>query len=138
LPVQQNGHSAYRRVQTETSSPAQLIVLLYDGLLANLQRAVEGLATGHQQSAHDALIRAQEIILELMTSLDPEAGEMAEQLGAIYEYSHHQLVRANLEKDEAFAVEVRELLHPIRDSFALISETDVAAARSRAAGADGR
>ncbi len=136
--MQQGGYGTYLRVQTETSSPAQLIVLLYDALLANLQRAVESLAAEANEEAHGALMRSQEIILELMTSLDLSAGEMAEQLGAIYEYAHYQLVRANLEKDGAFAAEVRELIRPIRDSFALIGESDVAAARSRAVGAGGK
>ncbi len=135
--MQQSGYGTYLRVQTETSSPAQLIVLLYDALLANLQRAEASLAAGSNEDAHGTLVRSQEIILELMTSLDPSAGEMAEQLAAIYEYAHHQLVRANLEKDGAFAAEVRELMWPIRDSFALIGESDMAAARNRGAAVRG-
>lgn len=135
--MQQSGYGTYLRVQTETSSPAQLIVLLYDALLANLQRAEASLAAESNEDAHGTLVRSQEIILELMASLDPSVGEMAERLGAIYDYAYHQLVRANLEKDGAYAVEVRELIRPIRDSFVLIGESDMAAARSRAAGAKG-
>ncbi len=133
--MQQSGYGTYLRVQTETSSPAQLIVLLYDALLANLQRAEASLAAEANEDANGTLVRAQEIVLELISSLDPSVGEMAERLAAIYNYAYHQLVRANLEKDAAFATEVRELIRPIRDSFALIGESDMAAARSRAVGA---
>ena len=135
--MQQSGYGTYLRVQTETSSPAQLIVLLYDALLANLQRAETSLAEESNEGAHGALVRSQEIVLELITSLDPSAGEMAERLGAIYDYAYHQLVRANLEKDGGFAAEVRDLIRPIRDSFAMIGESDAAAVRSRAVGAQG-
>ena len=100
------GYSAYRRVQAETSSSAELIALLYDALAADLQRAELGLGDGSHERAHEALLRAQEIVLELLMSVNPEAGDLSTQLAALYQYMYERLGEANLKKGVAGVREV--------------------------------
>ncbi len=112
------GYHAYRRVQTETSSPGELVVMLYDALTTDLQRAEAGLQTPERhEEAHVALVRAQEIVLELIASLNAEAGELAHQLDDVYQYVYGRLVDANVQKDADAVREAARLVAPIREAF---------------------
>lgn len=112
------GYRAYRRVQTETSSPGELVVMLYDALAADLQRPEAGLQKRERhEEAHVALVRAQEIVLELIASLNAEAGELAQQLDDVYQYVYGRLVDANVKKDADAVREAARLVAPIRQAF---------------------
>ena len=112
------GYGAYRRVQTETSSPGELVVMLYDALATDLQRAEAGLQTRERhEEAHVALVRAQEIVLELIASLNAEAGELAHQLDDVYQYVYGRLVDANVKKEADAVREAARLVAPIREAF---------------------
>ncbi|MFA7249295.1 MAG: flagellar export chaperone FliS [Dehalococcoidia bacterium] len=116
------GYEAYLRVQTETSSPGQLIALLYDAMIRSLDRAREGLAQRDVEKAHEPLLRAQDIALELIVSLNMddtgEAGAMARQLAPLYEYMYRRLLDASVHKDVEAVDEVRRLLVPVREAWA--------------------
>lgn len=121
IMMRANGYDAYQRVQTETSTPGQLIALLYDAMVRSLDRAKEGLQTRDLESAHAPLLRAQDIVLELISSLnmddEGEAGAMARQLAALYEYMYRRLLDANLRKDVEAVDEVRRLIAPVREAW---------------------
>lgn len=110
------GHGTYRRLQAETSSPGEVIVLLYDALLKNFRRGVAAIEAGDSELVNQALTRAQDITLELRASLDPEA-ELAEQLAPLYTYTFGRLVTANVTKDAAVLLELETLITPMRDAW---------------------
>lgn len=113
-----NGYGTYRRIGTETSSPSQLVLRLYEALLVDLHRAEQALAdSGDHEHAHASLVHAQEILIELVASLDMNAGEIAEQLGGLYQYMYRRLVQANVRKDTAAVTEVTALLRPIHAAW---------------------
>ena len=114
----QSGYGAYRRVQAETASPAQLILLLYDGLLHRLQLALHDLEGRDYEAANGSLQHAQDILLELAASLDMEAGEIADRLAQLYEYQHHLLLQANVNKDPQPVREVTRLAGQLRNAWA--------------------
>ena len=68
---------SYLRVATQTVSPGQLVLMLYDGALRFLERARLGFASDDplefNQTIHNNLVRAQEIISELNMALNIEA-----------------------------------------------------------------
>jgi flagellar protein FliS len=113
----QEAFGAYRRVQTETAPPAQLILMLYDGLLTRLNSALNGLETNDYEEVNGSLQRAQEIVLELAASLDMERGEIADNLMALYEYQHHLLVEANVAKDPAPVRQVATMAGQLREAW---------------------
>lgn len=115
--MQSAAHGAYKRVQTETSSSEDLITLLYDALLKNLQRAETGFHEEDVERVNTALVRSQEIVLELMSSVNPEAGELSDLFTGLYGYMYQRLVDANVDKEIAPAQEVRHLVEPIRDAW---------------------
>ena len=114
----QEAYGAYRRVQTETAAPAQLILLLYDGLLRRLQRALQGLEVRDYEEANGSLQRAQEILLELAASLDMDGGEIADGLMALYQYQHSLLLQANVAKDPEPVRQVAALSGQLRGAWA--------------------
>lgn len=117
----QTAQQTYLRMQTATASPGELIGMLYDALVRNLTRAESGLQAGDIEQAHPALLRAQDIVLELVASLDLEgeggAGAIARQLAPLYEYLYHRLLDASLHKDAEPVAEVRRLVMPVREAW---------------------
>ena len=111
------GYGAYRKIQTQTSSPGELVVLLYDALLNDLARVDMAMDQRDLPRVHDRLVHAQEIVLELSASLDPAQGEIAEQLAALYDYCYRRLLEANMRKDATPVREVSGLLQPVRDAW---------------------
>lgn len=116
--------AAYRRNSIDTASPGGLVVMLYDRLLTALDRAEAalGLPRPDIESAHREFTRSQDIVLELLSSLDRSAGPIVGSLARLYEYCHHQLVEANLLKDIGPALPVRSIFSDLRGAWASIVE----------------
>jgi flagellar secretion chaperone FliS len=100
-----------------TASPARLLVMLYDRLVLDLQRAEQSLLAHDRAAASEHLQHAQEIILELWTSLDLEAWDGAPGLANIYSFLVTELVRANVAGDAAGVAACQGLVGPLRDAW---------------------
>lgn len=124
--MQAVGYGAYQRVQVETSSPGEVLILLYDALLKNLRRSIVALEGGDSALANEALTRAQDITLELRTSLDPRT-ELAEQLSPLYSYVFRTLILANVNKDPELVRELEQMITPMRDAWMFAVRGDVPA-----------
>ncbi|WP_164860621.1 flagellar export chaperone FliS [Rhodococcus sp. X156] len=77
-----------------TATPARRIVLLYDRLWLDVQRGVEGLASADPAAAGDHVQHAQQIVAELLGSLDTTAWEGAGELASLYTYLLRELMNA--------------------------------------------
>lgn len=118
-----NPWQSYRQVATQTASPAQLVLMLYDGAIRFLERARQGFQYDDplefNQTINNNLIRAQAIINELNLALDLEqGGELAHTLRALYVYMDRRLQEANQHKQEQGVVEVLRRLTVLRDAWA--------------------
>jgi flagellar protein FliS len=109
-------YSSYRKAAVETISPGKLLLMLYDGAVKNLDTAQKAIADQDMNTAHQQLVKAQDIILELMATLNMDY-EISKSLYSLYEYLHHQLVQANLKKDQQLIEEVRSFLVELRDAW---------------------
>jgi flagellar secretion chaperone FliS len=95
-----NVQSEYQKTMVATAGRARLVVLLYQGLLRFTHLAIEALERGDHAEAHTSLLRAQDIVVELASSLDLTAGgQIAQNLLQLYDYGYRQLVQANCQKD---------------------------------------
>jgi flagellar protein FliS len=115
-----SGATAYRQNSIDTATPGQLVVMLYDGVVTALGKAETALEAKRLDGAHEEFTRAQAIIMELLSTLDMSAGDVAHSLASLYEYSHHQLVKANVEKRFAPAEPVRVIFADLRQAWASI------------------
>lgn len=121
-----NGYASATRAYTEssvlTAPPERLVVMLYDGAGRFLARAAALIRAGQPGPAGEPLGRAQAIVHELLATLDPEAGEIAERLQSIYLFCERTLVEAQLERDAGKVDSVARLLAELRDAWAEIAE----------------
>ncbi len=116
----------YRRAQVDTATPAQLLVMLYDGAIRFLSIAREKMADGEIEARHSNLLKAQGIIAELLSSLDmAKGGEVATNLQRVYAYMLQQLVDANLYDKPAPIEEVLAMLRDLRESWATIAQQNL-------------
>ncbi|HTE44459.1 MAG TPA: flagellar export chaperone FliS [Gemmatimonadaceae bacterium] len=85
--------SAYREREVMTASPARLVVLVFDHVLANLHRARTAAEAHNLEVRLDALTRSRAGLMELLTSLDvAKGGELGENLRAIYGFVYGVLM----------------------------------------------
>ncbi len=131
----ENGYQTYQRVGMETASPSQLLLALYDGAIRFLGLARTGLERRDLEAANRNLGRVQDIIMELLVTLDMEQGEIPERLRDLYIYLYRVLLEANLEKNDAKMVEVDGHLRRLRASWRGAAEQ---VARQAAGDAPGR
>jgi flagellar secretion chaperone FliS len=118
-----NSWKSYRQIATQTAPPGQLILMLFDGALHSLERALTGFdyrdPREKNQTIHNNLQRAADIIRELNNSLNLDAGgKLAETLCNLYYYFDQRIVESNLQKHRAGVDEVIVLLKELRDAWA--------------------
>jgi flagellar protein FliS len=112
-----DAREAYLGGSVATASPARILVMLVERLELDVRRGAEALHAGGTERAHHALVHAQEIVLELMSSLRPELFSGGADLLALYDYLHRRLMAANLDKDAAIAEECVALTADLADTW---------------------
>jgi flagellar protein FliS len=122
-----NPWKSYRQVATQTASPGQLILMLFDGALSSMERALAGFeqpdSGRRNQTIHNNLRRAVDIIRQLNYSLNLEVGgELATTLRRLYQYFDSRLMESNLKKRREGIDEVIGHLSGIRDAWAAMLE----------------
>ena len=134
------GAAAYADVAVETgvasADPHQLIVLLYDGALSAIARAIQAIGAGQIALKGESISKAIQIVEEgLKASLDESVGgELALQLGSLYEYMARQLLFASVRNDVAALKEVARLLEDLKGAWESIgTQTRPAAVTGRIA-----
>jgi flagellar secretion chaperone FliS len=100
-----------------TASPQQLLVMLYDRLALDLQRAEEALVAGNRDVSHAQLLHAQEIVLELRASLQVDVWEGGPRLAALYTWVLSELMKANVKGDVRRVRDCRKVVEPLRDAW---------------------
>jgi len=98
-------YSSYAQAQVTTSSPTELIVLLYRGAVRFAAKARLHIQNHDVEAAHNELLRAQSIVIELMGGLKPSTNPLDVELYALHNYIYEVLYRANREKDVAMVDE---------------------------------
>jgi flagellar protein FliS len=107
----------YKSNNVLTASPAQLLTMLYDRLVLDLTRAEAACIAADHRMCTEQVSHAQEIILELQTSLDPTKWSGGPGLASLYTFVTRELIEANITKDGARINGCRELIEPIRQAW---------------------
>ncbi len=111
------GLNEYKQVQIGTAEQGKLILMLYDGAISSLSRAVEALRQGDHLMKGQLILKAQDILLELLAGLDLGAGELAVNLQSLYLFMYRHLNEANLKKSEKHVQEVLNILTSLREAW---------------------
>jgi flagellar protein FliS len=124
---------AYANVGLETgvvaASPHQLIIMLYEGAELAVRMAIKHMNEGDLAKKSAAITKASTIILDgLRAALDPhQGGDIAPQLGALYDYMSQRLTQAHVNNQIAPLEEVLGLLRELHGAWQQIGAADRAA-----------
>jgi flagellar protein FliS len=110
---------AYRRVESESRSPLELVVMLYDGALRFIAEAREAHLRGDLRARGHAVSRALAIVAQLQSTLNLEqGGTIASDLDNLYDYVNARLVDVTLRHDVTACDELQSLLGTLREGWA--------------------
>lgn len=118
-----DGYQKYKQVEINTASQNRLVVMLYDGAIKFLEEACNSMDKKHgTEKAHNNIVKAQEIIYELLASLNYEAGEIANRLASIYTYMNQKLTEGNISKTKPPVLEVIKYLKELKEAWVVVEE----------------
>lgn len=113
----QNPYQNYKKQEVEGATKGKIVVLLFEGTIKFLRIAMKAIDENNIQDAHNNIIKAENILYELMSTLNMDAGEIASNLMKLYDFMIWQLVEANKDKDKAKIQSVIDLLIPLCDAW---------------------
>ena len=137
-----NVSSTYKETTIRTAGQGQLIVMLYDEAVKQLTKAVELLELnktdkrepGRIEVINKAIMKTEEILTELMVSLDFEqGGEISKNLFSLYTWFNRELVEANISQDTKRMIAVKNMLSELRNSWSAVASQSPAEAPNREA-----
>ena len=120
MPYNAHSVNAYKETRVKTAGRGRIIVMLYDEAIKQLDTALELLdeKSKHLDKVNNAITKAQDIVAELMVSLDFEqGGEIARNLFRLYLYFNDELMEGNIKKDPEPVRRVRKLLAELRSAW---------------------
>ena len=109
--------SRYLGDSVATASPQRILVMLYDRLVLDLERAEIALDTGDRTEATAQIQHAQDIVFELRESLRVDAWEGGPRLAALYSWMITELVQAGVKRDRNRVTACRQIAEPLRDAW---------------------
>ncbi|KAA5804426.1 flagellar export chaperone FliS [Thermoanaerobacterium thermosaccharolyticum] len=111
-----NPYLEYKRNSIMTASPEELVMMLYNGIIRFVNEAKQAIDDRNIEGAHNSITRAQDIVLELMSTLDMQY-DISKNLYSIYDYISRRLIEANLKKDKVALDEVESLVSDLKDTW---------------------
>ena len=126
--MNKGAYKQYNQVQIKTANRGKLIVMLYQGAIRFMKKAILHLHQKDMEGKGNALIRAQDIILELTYALDQESldrgDELASNLQRLYLYSYRRLVHANVRMEVEPIQEVIGLMENLLEAWEQVLQSE--------------
>ncbi|MBN2354224.1 MAG: flagellar export chaperone FliS [Spirochaetales bacterium] len=116
---------SYKETQIKTATPGKLVIMLYEGAVKFINLALERMNDKHTgyEKVSNYIIKAQDIVTELMVSLDfDKGGQIAKNLFGLYLYMNRRLIEANIQKDTGILAEIKKLLTELRTAWIQASQ----------------
>ena len=107
----------YLETRVLSATPAELTLMLYDGAIRFMSQYIVFVGAKDIQAAHNAIVRSQDIVSELLVTLDMKH-EIADGMASIYVYCIERLTAANVKKEVEPVQEVIELIRELRNTWA--------------------
>jgi flagellar protein FliS len=121
-----NLRDRYLQDSINTASPQRLLTMLYDRMILDLTQAEEALRAGEHDTAYQRIMHAQDIVLELRTTLHVDAWDGAPGLASLYGFILTELIGANIARSPERVAGCRTLLEPLRDAWREAASTPAA------------
>ena len=118
------GAEAYRRIEAESRSPMELVVMLYDGAIRFVGQARAAMARQDIAARGEAISRVLTIVAELQNTLNvDEGGPIAQELDRLYTHINLRLLDVTAKQDATALDDVEKVLVTLRDGWAQIAAT---------------
>lgn len=116
-----NPYQQYVKQSVSTMSPAQLLVALYDKAETELKKAVYYIGDNNPEAAHNSIVRAQDIVAALDSSLKMKY-EVSENLAALYKFLNDKLIEADIKKDVDVINSIIPFFTELKETFTEVSK----------------
>ncbi len=124
--MQLNVARGYQKTNVTTADRVRIVVMCYEGCIANASRAQEEMRKGNFAEKGIYLSKATAIVTELLDSLDTErGGEIAERLEILYRYVIHTFTQANLRRDPDMMDGALRVLRELKEGWDSLVENGV-------------
>ena len=118
----------YQAANVGTADRLRLVILCYEGCIANASRALDELRKGNVAEKGVYLNKATAIVSELMSCLDKEQrGEITERLEGLYLYVLNSFSQANLKNDPALIEASVNVLKELKEGWVALSKKGITA-----------
>lgn len=108
----------YRQTAIKTANRGQVLIMLYEGAIQHLRRAIDCLDKKDLAGKGTYICKAHDIINELSTSLNFEiGGDIARELERLYGFMITQLINANLQNKKEPIQTVIKLLDNLLEAW---------------------
>ncbi|RSK28608.1 flagella export chaperone FliS [Bacillus sp. HMF5848] len=111
-----NPYQSYQQNSVTTASPGELTLMLYNGCLKFINLAKHAIEKRNIEDKNINLIKAQNIINELMVTLNTDY-EVSKNMMAMYDYMNRRLIEANIKNNVEILGEVEDYLIDFRDTW---------------------
>lgn len=114
--MQMNAALTYQSNRVNTATPAELTLMLYEGMIKFCNIAILGIEERDMSKANINIIKVEKIITHLRATLDFKY-PVAKDFDRVYDYLYSRLVIANIRKDSSILSEVLEHIRVMRDTW---------------------
>ncbi|MGP4040703.1 flagellar export chaperone FliS [Gracilibacillus sp. D59] len=109
-------YQAYQDNSVNTASPGELTLMLYNGCLKFIKQAKKAIETEDHQTKNEMIQKTQNIVRELMVTLEQEA-PITKEIMPLYDFVYHALTQANIKSDLDQLEQARDIIEDFRDTW---------------------
>lgn len=125
---------SYLESRVMTASPAQLHLMLIEGAIRFGTSAKQELANNNEGRANEAMLRAIDIIGEMLAGVRGGQSDINQTLGDLYQFLFHTLTSAYVNTDAQKLEDVLRILEFERETWQLACERAHAEAKQQPSG----
>lgn len=111
-----NAYETYQMNSVNTASGSELTLMLYNGCIKFIKQSKKAMEANDYEGKNTNIQKAQNIIQELMLTLNRDI-PISQEILPLYDYMHHQLTQANLKNDASILDEVQGYATEFRDTW---------------------
>jgi flagellar secretion chaperone FliS len=109
-------YQAYQQNSVQTASPGELTLMLYNGCIKFIKFAQQAIDKKDIEAKNTNIQKAQNIMRELMITLDPEVS-ITNEILPLYDFINQQLIQANTNNDEQALSTALKFVIDFRDTW---------------------
>jgi flagellar protein FliS len=121
--MESSARESYFTTEIMTATPQRLQLMLIEAAIRLAERARERRRAGQNEAAGEDLVRAQEIVAQMLSSLNPQAdAALAKKAAGVYLFVCRSLMEANLLRDDAKLNDAIRVLEIERETWRLVCQ----------------